>query len=87
MEKESHCISCVHFSPDSECGLDQRTGYCDVWEKFVRIDHTCERYERRGEGLSSLTVDDDDDFSDNDDESELELPRDIEDTLADNIHD
>ena len=95
MAKEDRhvCMNCIHFDPGDSYGLDEKTGYCNIWKKFVKVDHTCERFEMKGKGgllsefLSAIGEDVDADVGD--EESELEMPEHkdtIYDHLPDNLH-
>jgi hypothetical protein len=41
------CGSCGHWSVATEYGVDDRSGYCDRWEKLTDRDYVCEEYVSR----------------------------------------
>ena len=41
------CGSCGHWSIATEYGVDDRSGYCDRWEKLTDRDYVCDEYVSR----------------------------------------
>lgn len=41
------CESCGHWSPATEYGVDEKSGYCNQWEKLTSRDFWCEEYVSR----------------------------------------
>lgn len=41
------CQTCGHWSPAMEYGVDEKSGYCDHWEKLTARDFSCEEYVSR----------------------------------------
>jgi hypothetical protein len=38
------CALCGHWSAATEYGVDEKSGYCDRWEKLTDRDFWCEEY-------------------------------------------
>lgn len=41
------CELCGHWSPATEYGVDEKSGYCDRWEKLTSRDFWCEEFVSR----------------------------------------
>lgn len=41
------CQFCGHWSPATEYGVDEKSGYCDRWEKLTARDFWCEEFVSR----------------------------------------
>lgn len=44
---EERCQGCGHWSTATEYGVDDKSGYCDRWEKLTRADFWCDEYVSR----------------------------------------
>lgn len=42
-----HCGICGHWSIATEYGVDDRSGYCDRWEKLTDRDYVCDEFVSR----------------------------------------
>ena len=42
--KGQMCAGCGHWSISTEYGLDDRSGYCDRWEKITSRDYWCDEF-------------------------------------------
>ncbi len=38
------CAGCGHWSPATEYGVDEKSGYCDRWEKLTDHNFWCEEF-------------------------------------------
>lgn len=38
------CGMCGHWSPATEYGVDEKSGYCNRWEKLTDRDFWCDEY-------------------------------------------
>lgn len=38
------CARCGHWSTATEYGVDEKSGYCDRWEKLTTRDFWCEEF-------------------------------------------
>ena len=43
----AHCGACGHWSLATEYGVDDRSGYCDRWEKLTDRDFVCDEFVSR----------------------------------------
>lgn len=38
------CEMCGHWSPATEYGIDEKSGYCDHWQKLTARDFWCDEF-------------------------------------------
>jgi hypothetical protein len=43
------CELCGHWSSGTAYGIDERSGYCDRWERITSRDYWCEEFVSKGE--------------------------------------
>lgn len=62
------CGICGHWSVATEYGLDDRSGYCDRWEKLTDRDFVCEEFVSREkfQELQKELVEQNEEFMDED---------------------
>lgn len=42
--QKPHCGICGHWSVATEYGVDDKSGYCDRWEKLTDRDYVCDEF-------------------------------------------
>lgn len=45
--EKPRCGMCGHWSTATEYGVDDRSGYCDRWEKLTQRDFVCDEFVSR----------------------------------------
>lgn len=65
---KARCGVCGHWSVATEYGLDDRSGYCDRWEKLTDRDFVCEEFVSREkfQELQKELVEQNEEFMDED---------------------
>lgn len=60
------CGLCGHWSSATEYGVDDRSGYCDRWEKLTDRDYWCEEFISRDQykKMQSRLAEENEDFID-----------------------
>lgn len=41
---KERCELCGHWSPATEYGIDEKSGYCDHWQKLTARDFWCDEF-------------------------------------------